>query len=132
MRREEDPHPTGVTSRDAAVRLAQLLEDHRCVDPVVLGMQGVSDVADYFVVATVVSGAHLRGVLRGVVELTSSDEQWLEYRPHGNRKRPGTLGWELVDCDQVLVHLMDERSREFYELERLWFNAERVAVSPPS
>ena len=118
-----------MTTREAAVRIGKLLDEHRCIDPVVLCMQGISDVADFFVVATVVSGAHLRGVLRGVAGLTSGGETWVPYRPHGNRKRPGTLGWELVDCGEVLVHLMNQRSREFYELERLWFNAERVELT---
>lgn len=126
----DDPHRGDhtVTRREAAIVLARLLEDHRCAEPVVLGMEEVSDVAGFFVIATVMSGAHLRGVVRAITSLTASIDAWLPFRPRAKRKRPGALGWELLDCGGVFVHLMDETAREFYELERLWFNAERVSV----
>jgi ribosome-associated protein len=39
--------------------------------------------------------------------------------------------WKLLDCGDFVVHLMSSRAREFYDLEKLWFQAERTEVKAP-
>jgi ribosome-associated protein len=120
---------TSPDAAGAAAAIAALLDEHRCEDSLVLELGGLSDVAEYFVLGTVMSEAHLTGVIRGVLLLTSSSAGWRRFAPRGNHKRPGSSGWELLDCGDILVHLMDAQNRDFYELEKLWFSAELTSYS---
>ena len=126
---ERTPAPGGQTptlDEAAACALARLLADHRCEDTVVLDIGAVSDVADYFVIATVRSSTHLAGVYGYL--MTYCKEQGIE--PLGGAKRVSNNHWLLVDLGPVVVHLMERETREFYELERLWFNGRLIPLAP--
>jgi ribosome-associated protein len=115
-------------SRETATAVARFLDDHKAEDTVILDLTGITTLADYFVIATARSGAHLAGLVR---ELSHFFHQ-IGVRPLGRHKRSTDRGWLLVDCGDVVVHLMEKEQREFYELERLWFRAERVDYSSKS
>ena len=106
--------------------MARLLTDHRCDNPVVLDIGAVSDVADYFVIATVRSSTHLAGVYGHLMQYCK--ERGIE--PLGGSKRVPNNPWLLVDLGPVVVHLMERETRDFYELEKLWFNGRLVPVQP--
>lgn len=106
--------------------MARLLAAHRCENPVVMDIGAVSDVADYFVIATVRSSTHLAGVYGYLMEYCR--EHGIE--PLGGSKRAPTNPWLLVDLGPVVVHLMERETRDFYELEKLWFNGRLVPVRP--
>jgi ribosome-associated protein len=116
------PAPRG---RETARAVARLLDDHKAADTVVLDLDGISSVADFFVIATARSSAHLAGLAR---ELTGALHA-LGVRPRNAHKGLDASGWVLVDCGDVVIHLMDSERREFYDLERLWFRAVTVPYS---
>ena len=62
------PLEVGSLGEARARALRQLLDEHRCEDALVLDISGVSDVADYFVIATVRSSTHLLGVYGYLME----------------------------------------------------------------
>jgi ribosome-associated protein len=109
-------------SREIALAVARLLDGHKAADTVVLDLVGVSPVADYFVIATARSSAHLAGLARELAEALHG----LGERPLNAHKGTDASGWVLVDCGDVVIHLMDRERREFYDLERLWFRAATV------
>ncbi len=115
-------------SRETALAVARLLDGHKAADTVVLDLAGVSSVADYFVIATARSSAHLAGLARELAEALDG----LGVRPLHAHKKVDASGWLLVDCGDVVVHLMDGERREFYDLERLWFRAATVSYSSKS
>jgi len=125
-RRAEDPKNPGTHDEEAVCAVARLLADHRCENPVVLDISSVSDAADYFVIATVRSSTHLAGVYGYL--MTYCKEHGIE--PLGGSKRVPNNPWLLVDFGNIVVHLMEGETREFYELERLWFNGRIVPVPP--
>ena len=111
------------SSRAAAVEAARLIAEHLGEDTVVLDISGVSSFADFFVISTARSSAHLEGLQREVEAFLKS--QGIRPRNGGHRIR-GESGWLLLDCGEFVIHLMEREQREFYDLERLWFKAERV------
>lgn len=116
------------TMAETGIELAQLLEDHKCADPRVIDVRGICSWADLFVIATVSSQGHLKGIIRHVRNfLDDHDLQILH-----NHKRIPEQGWVLLDCGTIVIHLMDQETRDFYELERLWFNGTEVFQSSKS
>jgi ribosome-associated protein len=100
-----------------AAGLGRLLSEHRGTDVLVMDMRGLNFWTDFFVIATVSSGAHLSGLERHVKEFAGEMGvpilRW--------SRRPGTEDeWRLIDMGDIVVHLMSAKARAFYELERLW------------
>jgi ribosome-associated protein len=112
----------GSSSREAAVQAARLITEHKGEDTVLLDIGGVSTIADYFIISTARSGAHMAGLLRVVGRFLK--ERGI-HPLHGHKGREDT-GWLLLDCGDFVIHLMGKEQRDFYELERLWFRAARV------
>jgi ribosome-associated protein len=107
-------------TREAAVRLGKLIAEHKGGNVMVLDVTGKNSWADYFVIATVTSSAHSRGLQKHVGD--AMGELGLSVRPT-RRKAPDGDEWTLIDLGDVIVHLMTETARSFYELEKLWFGA---------
>jgi ribosome-associated protein len=115
-------------SREAALEAARCVDAHKGEDTVVLDIAGVSSVADYFVISTARSSTHLAGLARELFHLLREGG----VHPLNRHKKVEESGWLLVDCGDFVVHLMEREQREFYDLERLWFRAERVPYSSKS
>lgn len=91
------------------------LADMKAVDVRVLDVRGVSDVADYMVIASGTSDRHLRSIADRVIQMAKASG----HRPLGvEGEQQGE--WVLVDLPDVMVHVMLPRTREFYQLEHLW------------
>ena len=114
--------------RAHVLRVANLLNDAQGRDTVALDVTGTCGFADYFVITTVNSQGHLRGLIVQLDELLRE----LEIEPFHPRKRDTEIGWVLIDLGFAVIHLMTEELREFYELERLWFGSEEIYSSSDS
>jgi ribosome-associated protein len=91
------------------------LEDMKAVNIRVLDVRALTDVADTMIVASGTSDRHVRSIAENVI---------VEAKAAGRRPL-GTEGtqdgeWVLVDLQDLLVHVMLPRVREFYALEQLW------------
>jgi ribosome-associated protein len=106
--------------RKLAVGLAELLSEHKAGKAVALELTGLNAWTDWFVIATVTSSAHSGGLQRHVKEYASAHGMEILRR---QRKMASDDEWNLIDLGDVVVHLMTERSRAFYDLERLWSGA---------
>jgi ribosome-associated protein len=111
-------------SAEALVRLAaEAALDKRAQDLVVLDLQGMSTLADFFLVCTGRSATQID---------TIGDAVQAALRAEGIRvrHREGTAesGWLLLDYGDVVVHVFGEDTRQFYSLERLWGDAPVLSV----
>lgn len=100
------------------------LKDAKARDVTVLDMRRISDFTDYMVIATGTSYRHVQSTADKVVEAL---------REHGLRT-VGVEGekigdWVLIDFGDVVVHVMREEIRDFYNLEKLWSDAKRVRIA---
>ena len=105
-----------------AVRAA---ESKKATDIRVLDLTGITAFADYFVICT---GANSRNVQ------AIADEVGLRLKQTGelpfNLEGYNQAEWILADYGNFLVHIFSPKSREYYDLERLWRNAKTVEVPP--
>jgi ribosome-associated protein len=90
----------------------------------VLDIQQLSTISDYFVIASVDNIRQLRATAE-TIELEIRGEH--DLRPDRREGQPES-GWMVIDYPGVLVHLMTVEQREFYRLENLWAEAQRLLV----
>jgi len=105
------------------VGAARVAAERHCSDIVVLDLRGKSPATDYFVIATGTSDRQMRSV---------ADEISEEARKHG-LQRFGRAGyeqgrWILLDFIDVVIHLFDSEYRDYYDLELLWGDAQRLTI----
>ena len=91
------------------------LADMKAVNVKVLDVRKLTDVTDTMIVATGTSDRHVKSIADRVVERCRQ----AGHRPYGvEGQREGE--WVLVDLQDLIVHVMLPRIREFYGLEKLW------------
>jgi ribosome-associated protein len=91
------------------------LDDMKALEVKFLDVRGLTDIADYMVIASGTSDRHVRSVAQRVVEKAKQ----AGFRPHGiEGQQDGD--WVLIDLNEMIVHVMLPRVREFYGLEKLW------------
>jgi len=91
------------------------LADMKALEVKVLDVRGLTDIADFMVIASGTSDRHVRSVAQRVVDKTKE----AGFRPHGvEGQQDGD--WVLIDLNEMIVHVMLPRVREFYGLEKLW------------
>jgi ribosome-associated protein len=90
----------------------------------ILDLRGLSDVTDFYIVASAQSEPQVDAVSRSVIDELLE----LGLKPHHQEGRD-SLKWVLLDYFDVVVHVMTTQSREYYRLEELWNDAVSVGVT---
>jgi ribosome-associated protein len=114
-----------INSRQKAVLAAREAYELKARDIVILDVRAFPALAEYFVICTGETKRHLRGIADRVEE--AAGEQGCDVH-HAEGYALGR--WVLMDLNNVVVHIFDPETREFYELERLWGDAPQVAYEP--
>lgn len=106
-----------------AVEAAQ---DKQAVDVTVLNLTGSGAFAEYFLLCSGQSTPQIHAIGKAI-------EERLDRHGVRNSHREGKSGaeWVLLDYGSFVVHIFSERAREYYDLERLWRNAERIDFPAP-
>ena len=114
---------TRLTAERKVRRAARAALDKRATDLVVLDVQGLSSVTDYFLVCSGKSTTHMKTITDAIrAELKREGA-----RPLHAEGVPAS-GWILLDYGDVLVHVFLEETRAYYALERLWGDAPAVSL----
>ena len=108
-------------ARRFAIEAARLAANTRCHNVVVLEMSGLSPVTDFFVIATGTSPRQMRTVCDQIAELGETRD----FAPFQTNGYEGE-SWMLLDCIDVVIHMFNENSRQFYDLDNLWGDAKRI------
>ena len=109
-------------SRKLALLCREFADNKKAENIVILDVQRISSVTDYFVIASGTSEPHLRAI---VEEITGKLRDENGVRP---RAVDGTVhgAWVVLDFFDVIVHIMRHDVRERYDLEGLWGDAAQV------
>lgn len=107
-----------------AQRAAQLCLDLKAFDVVMLDLRGVSDVTDFFIVASGTSDTHVRSVADHVQQELKKEGVRVHHVEGLQQGR-----WALLDFVDFVVHVFHPALRSFYQLERLWNDAQVVPVT---
>ena len=105
-----------------AADIAKFVTDHKGIDPVVIDVSEHSGWADCFIIATVNSLGHLKGITKELWGYLADRDVHVINRHKG----VSGDGWELIDCGDIVIHLMSAELREFYALEKLWHAGEKL------
>jgi len=113
-------------AREALQLVTAGLADRKAIDLMVLDLRGLTAAADYFVIVSGTSDAHVRGM---------ADHLMTALKPRGivpHHVEGLTQGrWVLLDYVDFVVHIFHPEQREFYQLERLWGDAPVLTAGTP-
>ncbi|HBX00516.1 MAG: ribosome silencing factor [Gammaproteobacteria bacterium] len=98
------------------------LEDLKGVNIVTLDVAALTPMTDHMVLVTGTSNRHVKAL----VDTANESSKALGIQPLGIEGRE-SYDWVLVDLADVIVHVMNEEARNFYELERLWSDLDELA-----
>ena len=101
--------------REIADRAIQVLDDHKASDIRCLDVSHLTSMMDFMIVATGRSDRHIRSL--GDTLIRYCKENGIEVLGSEGQE---SAEWILVDLIEVVVHVMLPKTREFYELEKLW------------
>ncbi|MHC4325770.1 MAG: ribosome silencing factor [Planctomycetota bacterium] len=112
-----------IKAKAFALAAAKLAAERHCTDIVVLDLMDISPATDYFMIATGTSDRQMRSVADDICQ--AAREQ--------GRQRFGRAGyeqarWILLDFVDVVIHIFDAEYRDYYDLELLWGDAERLTI----
>jgi ribosome-associated protein len=106
-----------------ARRAAELCLAYQAIDVVLLDLRGVSDMTDFFIVASGTSDTHVRSVGERVAE-----DMKKEGIPANHIEGLTQGRWVLLDFVDFVVHVFHPTLRAFYQLERLWGDASVIPI----
>lgn len=113
---------TTLTPYEMAVEIANLADNKKASDVLVLETGQVSYLADYFILCSGDSKTQVRS-------LTDEIEHMLKQQgssPIG-QERDGDFRWCLLDYGDVVVHIMNKKERQYYQLEHFWNHASEIS-----
>lgn len=112
-----------IKARDKAVRIARAAIDKKAEDVRVLDVGGLTTLADYFVICTGNTDRQVKAIADEVDEVMRASRE----RPHHVEGQTSSR-WVLMDYSDVVVHVFERETREYYNLDGLWADAPVVEV----
>lgn len=113
------------SARDFAIAAARCAADSRVANIIILDVKAISGLADCFVIGTGTSERQMRSVIESIRMFAK------EYgrKPLNLANKDGS-SWLLADFSDVIIHLFDEKARDYYALDDLWADAPRIDWKP--
>ena len=107
-----------------AIALAKALDGKKGQDIKVLKTEELTTLADYFVLCTATSSTQVKAMSDACEEAMEKNGEQVH---HIEGHRGGT--WLLMDFSSVVVHVFTDEARKFYDLERLWGDAQEIDLA---
>lgn len=105
-------------------QVADFIDDKKGGNITILDLRGISIIADYFMIATGNSRTQTKAITDYLTEKLPEIGISI-LRKEGLPEAQ----WVLIDCGDLVIHIMTPETRDFYNLERLWGDAREVELS---
>jgi len=105
-------------SKALANKIAQLASDKKANDILLLNMEGLSPVTDYYVICSAANTTQVRSIVDNIEDKLAEEQVFFTHKEGYNDAR-----WILLDYGDVVAHVFLEEERDFYNLEHLWADA---------
>ena len=109
-------------SKQLALLAAEACDDRKAGDIVLLRVEEISSIADWFVIATGFSDVQVRAIARSVEDQIEAATGRLPLRREGQKEGR----WLLLDYGELIVHVLTPSERTYYDLESFWGHGEQV------
>lgn len=112
-----------MTPKELMESIVKVLDEKKAENIVAIETSEVTIVSDYFVIASGTSNTHVKSLADDVedaIEKLGVNPDHIEGR---------ATGWILIDYGCVILHIFQRESREYYNLERLWSDAQQADIS---
>ncbi len=113
-----------MTAQETVQHIIEAAQEKKGRQIVKMDISKISTFADYFVIITGESGVHVKAIIDHIDDQLR-DENVYPVSKEGYQN----LKWVLMDYSDIIVHVFDHESREFYAVERLWADAEMEFIS---
>lgn len=113
-----------LNAKEIAELAVKALDSKKAKDIKLLRTADVTVLAEYFVICTGTSTTQIKALADETEHLLEENG---EFKLHREGYRNG--GWVLIDYGCVVIHIFNDESRQFYNLERLWADAEEMDIS---
>lgn len=97
--------------------------EKKAKDILILELKGLTDIADYFLLASGTSERHVRTIAE-YIETSMKDEGIKHLYTEGYKEGR----WVIIDYNDFVVHIFLEELRELYDLESLWIEAKQIKI----
>ena len=115
-----------MTPKEIAIAAVKALDSKKGQDIKCLETGHLTNLADYFVLCTATSTTQIKAMSDACEEAMEKNGEQVH---HIEGHRGGT--WLLMDFSAVVVHIFMDEARKFYDLERLWGDAEEIPLEKP-
>ncbi len=112
-----------MTSLEKAKSIAKILDKKKAIDIIGIETKELTVMSDYFIIASGTSNTHVRALADEV------DDEMKKLGVEVDHIEGRATGWILLDYNDVLVHVFQPESRQYYNIERLWSDAARIDLS---
>lgn len=110
-------------SAKMALIAAEALEEKKGSEVKIIGIEKISTIADYFIIA----GGSNRNQIQAMMDEVEEKLGRAGFEPKHIEGR-NTSGWVLMDYGDIVIHIFDEENRLFYDLERIWRDGENTSL----
>lgn len=114
-----------MNSLEKAKTIAQILDEKKGENIAVIGIEKLSTLGDYFVIASGSNSTQVKSMADEVEFQMKNKHHIVVNKTEGYRSNT----WILLDYGDVIVHVFLEETRDFYDLERLWADGEKLDLS---
>lgn len=113
-----------IESRIKAIEAARVSLDKKAKDTLILELKDLTFIADYFVICSGENVSQVKAIVEHIGEILKRDYGIKPMRIEGL----GYAHWVLMDYGDVVIHIFEDETRAYYELEKFWLDAPRIPL----